>query len=32
LWPILITGFTNGRDIFLVEEVVREFEKLHPMT
>ncbi|KAL1795232.1 hypothetical protein ACET3X_007048 [Alternaria dauci] len=31
LWQILTEGFTNGEDMFLAEDVVREFEVLHPM-
>ncbi|KAI4651548.1 uncharacterized protein J4E79_009028 [Alternaria viburni] len=29
LWRLLVSGFTNGADIFLAEEIVEEFERLH---
>ena len=29
LWQFLVSGFTNGADIFLAEEIVEEFERLH---
>jgi hypothetical protein len=29
LWRFLVSGFTNGADIFLAEEIVDEFERLH---
>ncbi|KAI4685033.1 uncharacterized protein J4E88_004476 [Alternaria novae-zelandiae] len=29
LWRFLVSGFTNGADIFLAEEIVEEFERLH---
>jgi hypothetical protein len=29
LWHILLRGLTNGGDIFLVEEILGEFEVLH---
>ncbi|KAG9188129.1 hypothetical protein G6011_02052 [Alternaria panax] len=31
LWNILLGGFANGRDIFFAEEIVEEFERLHPV-